>query len=280
MLGADAKFDIEWASVYTFQCRRMQRFRHGRAIFAGDAAHVVSPFGARGANSGFQDIDNLVWKLALVIAGRAPERLLDSYDAERIYAADENLLNSTRSTDFITPKSAASRLFRDAVLELAKKHAFARRLVNSGRLSVPAVLGGSPLNTPDADGDFAVDARAMVPGAPAADAPVRGPHGEWLLDHLHDGFTLLAFGDAVTADAARELAGSNIPCRVIQVEGHAGNPATTILDAQGLAAKRYDARPGTVYLLRPDQHVCARWRAFDLARVRAAIARATANDRG
>src|SRR5512134_1112837 len=120
MLGADAKVDIEWASVYTFQCRRMQRFRHGRAIFAGDAAHVVSPFGARGANSGFQDIDNLVWKLALVIAGRAPERLLDSYDAERICAADENLLNSTRSTDFITPKSAASRLFRDAVLELAK----------------------------------------------------------------------------------------------------------------------------------------------------------------
>ena len=49
--------------MYTFQCRRMQRFRHDRVIFAGDAAHVVSPFGARGANSGIQDTDNLVWKL-------------------------------------------------------------------------------------------------------------------------------------------------------------------------------------------------------------------------
>ena len=83
MLGPDARFDIEWASVYTFQCRRMAKFRHGRVLFAGDAAHLVSPFGARGANSGFQDADNLCWKLALVLAGKAPERLLDSYDVER-----------------------------------------------------------------------------------------------------------------------------------------------------------------------------------------------------
>ena len=151
MLGEDARFEIEWASVYTFACRRMQRFRHGRVLFAGDAAHVVSPFGARGANSGIQDADNLVWKLALVLAGGAPERLLDTYDSERVRAADENILNSTRSTDFITPKSRVSRAFRDAVLGLAKKHAFARRLVNSGRLSVPSILADSPLNTPDRD---------------------------------------------------------------------------------------------------------------------------------
>jgi len=127
MLGEAAEFDIEWASVYTFQCRRMERFRHGRAIFAGDAAHVVSPFGARGANSGIQDADNLVWKLELVMKGLAPDRLLDSYDEERTFAADENLQNSTRSTDFITPKSGVSRTFRDAVLSLAKRHPFARR---------------------------------------------------------------------------------------------------------------------------------------------------------
>ena len=106
MLGPDVRFELEWVSVYTFQCRRMERFRHGRVIFAGDSAHQVSPFGARGANSGFQDTDNLCWKLKLVIEGRAPERLLDSYDHERIQAADENLVASTRSTDFITPKSA------------------------------------------------------------------------------------------------------------------------------------------------------------------------------
>ncbi len=112
----DAPFTLEWASVYTFACLRMANFRHGRVIFAGDSAHGVSPFGARGANSGVQDAENLAWKLAAVLQGRAPERLLDSYGQEREYAADENILNSTRATDFITPKSEISRLFRDAVL--------------------------------------------------------------------------------------------------------------------------------------------------------------------
>jgi 3-(3-hydroxy-phenyl)propionate hydroxylase len=66
----DIGFKLEWVSVYTFQCRRMTKFRHGRLLFVGDAAHQVSPFGARGANSGLQDTDNLVWKLAAVIDGK------------------------------------------------------------------------------------------------------------------------------------------------------------------------------------------------------------------
>ena len=136
----DAEFELEWASVYTFACLRMDEFRHGRILFAGDSAHGVSPFGARGANSGVQDAENLAWKLAAVLKGQAPPALLDTYASEREYAADENILNSTRATDFITPKSEISRLFRDAVLELSKTHAFARTLVNSGRLSVPATL--------------------------------------------------------------------------------------------------------------------------------------------
>ena len=277
MLGAHARFEIEWASVYTFQCRRMQRFRHGRVIFAGDAAHIVSPFGARGANSGIQDADNLVWKLELVLQGRSPERLLDTYDDERTLAADENIRNSTRSTDFITPKSEASRTFRDAVLSLAKKHAFARQLVNSGRLSVPAFLADSALNTPDRDDDFARGPGTMSPGAPAADAPVAGPDGDWLLSYLGGGFTLLAFGDAVGPFGAASLARDPIACKVVQVDGPGKHALTAIEDVQGLATRRYDAQPGTVYLFRPDQHVCARWREFDLPSVRAAIARATCN---
>jgi 3-(3-hydroxy-phenyl)propionate hydroxylase len=264
MLGDDRPFELEWVSVYTFQCRRMARFRHGRVLFAGDAAHQVSPFGARGANSGIQDAENLAWKLALVLAGHAPERLLDSYSDERVQAADENLLNSTRSTDFITPKSAMSRTFRDAVLELAAHHPFARRLVNSGRLSVPATLSRSPLNTPDT----AAFRGAMAPGAPAADAPIT-VNGEaaWFLGQLDGGFTLLHFGEA-ELPATIECGAFHV--RVLCV-------GRDLADAAGLLAQRYDALPGTTCLFRPDQHVCARWRHYDVNLVREAVMRATCN---
>lgn len=300
LLGADTRFDLEWVSVYTFACTRMERFRHARVIFAGDAAHGVSPFGARGANSGVQDVDNLGWKLGLVLAGNAPDRLLDSYGTEREFAADENILNSTRSTDFITPKSEVSRRFRTAVLNLARDHPFARRLVNSGRLSVPAVLSHSALNTPDRD----AFAGAMVPGAPAADAPVRvGGRDAWFLQRVGGGFALALFSDDAglasgTASALRALAQQPIPLAAIvvvpaaapqrAVDGvpagvevyvpEAGAPDIAVVeDAQGMLARRYDARDGTCYLLRPDQHVCARWRSFDATAVTAALARATCN---
>ncbi len=260
---ADAAFSLEWASVYTFACTRMERFRHGRVFFVGDAAHGVSPFGARGANSGVQDAENLAWKLARVLRGQAGEALLDSYAAERECAADENLLNSTRSTDFITPKSEVSRLFRDAVLSLSREHAFARRLVNSGRLSVPCVLRDSPLNTPDVD---RFDG-PMVPGACAADGPLRCDGADdWLLRRLGGEFTLLVFGAAPAW--TREL-----PLRTLSID------AQSTVDRDGCLQRRYDATPGTAYLLRPDQHVCARWRRPSAEAVRAALARATCEEK-
>ena len=146
MLG-DVEFTFEWISCYHFQCRRLERFRAGHVIFAGDAAHQVSPFGARGGNSGIQDADNLAWKLDHVLRGDAPERLIDSYDAERRRAADENVLASTRSSDFITPKGPGARVLRDAVLALAETEPIARRFLNSGRLSLPATYDGSSLNS-------------------------------------------------------------------------------------------------------------------------------------
>ena len=271
MLGDKAEFDIEWASVYTFQCRRMRSFRHGRALFVGDAAHLVSPFGARGANSGIQDVDNLIWKLELVMAGQAPESLLDSYDTERAFAADENIRHSTRSTDFITPKSEASRAFRDATLLLAKHHPFARRLINSGRLSLPTTLDASPLSTRDAE-PFAA---AIALGEPAIDAPVEGPRGGWLLSYLEGGFTLLVFDASAPADAIEALANDANPCNVVQVGGGPMPGGSRIEDSAHLAVARYDGKPGTCCLFRPDQHLCARWRTFDLQSVRKAIARAT-----
>jgi 3-(3-hydroxy-phenyl)propionate hydroxylase len=260
-LGREVPFELEWASVYTFACQRMARFRHGRVLFAGDSAHGVSPFGARGANSGVQDADNLAWKVDAVLRGRAGDALIDSYAAERESAADENILNSTRSTDFITPKSEVSRLFRDAVLDLARQHPFARRLVNSGRLSLPSTHVDSPLNTPDAVGERLTG--AMRPGAPAVDAPL--PGGGWLLRSLSArGFTLLVFGDAAAADALRD--------------GLPEGVEVLLLPTEGVASQRWDAQPGTAYLLRPDQHVCARWRRPTAAAVQAALARALAQD--
>ncbi|CUA92112.1 2-polyprenyl-6-methoxyphenol hydroxylase and related FAD-dependent oxidoreductases [Comamonas thiooxydans] len=269
LLGKDAHFELEWASVYTFACLRMDRFVHGRVVFAGDSAHGVSPFGARGANSGVQDAENLAWKLDRVLRGQADSALIASYGAEREYAADENIRNSTRATDFITPKSEISRLFRDAALELAREHEFARRIVNSGRLSVPATLHHSPLNTPDSE----VFAGLQLPGAVLSDAPMRRPGDSqttWLLRALGPDFTLLHFGP--TPAWARELTG--VLNLSIAAEGDAGAAQADLLDAQGLAAQRLDARPGTSYLLRPDQHVCARWRRPDEAAVRAALQRA------
>ncbi|HNJ75853.1 MAG TPA: FAD-dependent oxidoreductase [Azospira sp.] len=283
MLGDEREFELEWVSVYTFQCRRMQEFRHGRVLFVGDAAHQVSPFGARGANSGIQDTDNLVWKLKLVLDGKAPERLLDTYSTERVHAADENLMNSTRSTDFITPKSSTSRTFRNAVLTLAEHHPFARALVNSGRLSVPAFLTTSSLNTPDED-EFS---GTMVPGAPMDDAPVGiGGAKAWLLDQVGGkGFQLLYFTDVADRlgdklERLRELTVDAVPVEPVIVSEKAGsvNGARVLHDLQHLVAKRYDAREGSVYLLRPDQHVVARWRKFDAHKVRAAVARATCNN--
>lgn len=252
MLGPDVEYELDWCSIYTFQCRRMERFRHGRVLFAGDAAHQVSPFGARGANSGLQDVDNLGWKLALVQAGVAPDRLLDSYDAERVHGAEENILNSTRATDFITPKTPVSRMFRNAVLALAETLPFARSIVNSGRLSLPCTYDGSALNGPDAAG---MPARTR-PGSPCPDAPT--PEG-WLLHRLGPGFTLLT----IDADAPA------------MVSAHGLTVPRLALSATDALRDRYlGTAASAVYLIRPDQHVAARWTAFDETAVAAALARA------
>ena len=261
MLGHD-KFEFEWISLYKFQCRRMDRFIHGRVIFAGDAAHQVSPFGARGANSGLEDAENLAWKLDRVLRGQSPEILLESYHVERSAAADENIRESTRSTDFMAPNSHQEARLRKAVLSLAKETEFGKRMVNGGRLSVPSIYE-SPLSTPDGE-----DWRGgPQPGTSMPDAPIAAQSGQpmFLTDaFIRQGtrFTLLEFGNGASVAAPEGLG-------AIRICGQDG-----FVDRDGLATARYDAEPGTAYLLRPDGYVAARFRHPTRDALEAALARA------
>jgi 3-(3-hydroxy-phenyl)propionate hydroxylase len=264
MLGHD-KFDFEWISLYKFQCRRMDRFVHGRVIFAGDAAHQVSPFGARGANSGLEDAENIAWKLDRVLRGTSPESLLESYHTERSAAADENIRESTRSTDFMAPNTHQEARLRKAVLSLAKETEFGKRMVNGGRLSTPSVYT-TPLSTTDAD-PWRGGPR---PGASMPDAPVAAQGGEpMFLTEAFIGagtrFTVLEFGNGAAAEVPEGVGAIRI--------GDGG-----FADAAGLAVARYDAEPGTSYLLRPDGYVAARFRHPTREGLDAALARAAGHN--
>jgi len=245
MIGDDVEFQEEWYSVYTFQCRRMRHFVHDSVIFVGDAAHLVSPFGARGCNGGIADADNLAWKLDLVLKGDADQSLIDSYNYEAIVTADENILNSTRSTDFMTPKSKASQVLRDAVLDLAKDHPFARPFVNSGRLSTPVSYPASMLITPDVDQWQG----GVAPGSSALDAMFED---RWLIDQLGGEFVLLTNGARVSIEGVR----------TVDMSGYEETDA--VID-------RYALEPGCAYLFRPDQYVAARWQAPNTVAVEQAL---------
>ena len=233
-------------------------------IFIGDAAHQVSPFGARGANSGIQDAENLAWKLAAVLKGEGGSALIASYDTERIQAADENIGHSTRSTDFMSPHSTAERRLRDAVLALAPTAEFARRMVNSGRLSLPAVYD-TPLSTPDA-APFAGTAKL---GAPLPDVPLARADGSatHLLENLRGDFALIHVKNGGADGTSAACASTASRLTVIGED---------LFDREGKFTQRLDATPGATYLVRPDQHLCARWRSFDAAAVRHAHQRALA----
>jgi 3-(3-hydroxy-phenyl)propionate hydroxylase len=134
--GADAGVEIVWVGPYAYRSECVDRMRHGRVFFMGDSAKVVSPFGARGGNTGIADADNLAWKLAAVLKGRAAPALLDSYHEERHEAAQQNVLVTNRTARFLRPATPVEKLFRDAALSLAKQHLFARQFVNTGRMAV------------------------------------------------------------------------------------------------------------------------------------------------
>ncbi len=258
MLGHN-DFQFEWISLYRFQCRRMRRFVHRHVIFAGDSAHQVSPFGARGANSGVEDAENLAWKLDAILRGAGRAALLDSYEQERIEAAEDNIVNSTRATDFIAPSADYERMLRGVTLRLARQHGFAKRMVNGGRLSKPTAYTASPLSTADAD----PWADGPPPGAPLVDVPLRDPAGR--ARYLSDAF--IAEGCGFTL--LRHGRGAHLPgiATIVIDDGHWA-------DTEGLFAQRYDTRPGDAYLLRPDGYVACRMCGADPVDLRKALARA------
>ncbi|MGQ0563819.1 MAG: FAD-dependent monooxygenase [Gemmobacter sp.] len=239
VVGHD-EFRLDWVSVYTFQCRRLRRFVEGRVIFAGDSAHVVSPFGARGGNGGLQDVDALGWRLAAVVQGRAPASALQAYDRERRHGADENILNSARATRFMSPAPGVERLFRDSVLALAAHAPFARPLVNSGRLSRPCTYPGCGPDDPALP-------PASRPGSVAPDAPAGNG---WLIDQLGRTPLVLALG---------------------QPAPDIGIPALTPDLTDTLRARYLGHAAQALYLTRPDQVIHARWITADVATLRASL---------
>ncbi|WP_108881424.1 FAD-dependent monooxygenase [Anderseniella sp. Alg231-50] len=255
MMG-DRPFELDWVSVYSFQCARLERFVHGRIVFAGDSAHVVSPFGARGGNGGIQDIDNLCWKLAQIVRFQVPTELLETYNTERVEAADENLSNSARATSFMTPKSAMEKRFQEATLRLAGEVEFARTLVNSGRLSVPCSYAAKHQN-------LGVEHKLpepACPGAPAQDAPLGD---DWLLNRTGNNFCLLLIGLSMPD-------GEEPPDGVVILEVEASDD---------VRARYLGDEPQALYLLRPDQHIVARWTQYSRSCVSEAISGVLANNR-
>lgn len=244
----DTPFRLDWMSVYKFRCAKLDRFVHGRVLFVGDSAHVVSPFGARGGNGGIQDVDNLGWKLAAVLSGEATPNLLASYDQERCHGSAENILNSSRATNFMTPKSDIEMLFRNEVLNLAEDHPFARKLINSGRLSQPCSLADMPLQTPGG---------ALV-GHVVPDAPLEiDGTTTWLISEVQGAFTLVHLGEVEVP--------SGLPCETLHISED--------IDVSGMARDRlgWDC----AYVLRPDGHVCAVFNEVSRDAVRSSVIRAT-----
>lgn len=238
----DVPYELVWLSDYRFHQRRLERLRHGRVLFLGDAAHLVSPFGARGMNSAVHDVENLGWKLAAVVHGTAPAALLDSYDAERAQAQRHDQAVTDATMRFMAPRTPWQRLRRTATLRLTEWWRPARRWVDSGKMSTPFTYAGSPIVCPDVPGDDW--AGAPMPGAKAPDAPCVLPDGTqgWLRSLLGQGFVGLYF----------PLIAETLP-GLLTVGADVG-------DHTGALARAYAARPGTYYLIRPDGHLAARRR--------------------
>jgi 2-polyprenyl-6-methoxyphenol hydroxylase-like FAD-dependent oxidoreductase len=250
-------YEVVWRSVYRFSARCADRLRVGRVLLAGDCAHLVAPFGARGLNSGVPDAENAAWKLAFVLHGWAPAALLDSYHEERHAAAVENLEVTGATMDFLVPSDAAQWAARRALLAAAVHDPAARERVDSGRFAEPFWYVDSPLTTPDPTRPFPGrpakgEMPTVVPGVVVPDAPVQvsgRPEIGRVRELLRDGLTLLTTPGVDRIEVAAAAARATpVPVQMFALDR---------IDPDGVVTAALDARPGEVWLIRPDAHVAA-----------------------
>lgn len=268
MIGETAPWKPLWISIYNAKCLTLDRYRHGRVLFAGDAGHLVPIFGVRGLNSGLDDAGNLAWKLAWVLKGQSPDALLDSYSIERVHATRQNLAYGAKSTEFMAPPDFGFRLMREAALRLALVDDGVRSLINP-RQSAPISYDTSPLNREDRAPETGP---AAAPGQPAPDVLLQdGDAPQYLTAHFGAGFVALAISPDPAVSAALDAlaAATQDAPRPLQVlrAGPGG-----LADPHGQLASRYGHQAGAVYLLRPDGYVLGRWIAPAAADLRAALA--------
>ena len=263
-LGPEVEFEFVWIGPYQYRDHLLDDFRVGRVFFIGDAAHVVSPFGARGGNTGIQDAANLGWKLALVLQGKADAALLDSYNTERRSAAVENLRVTSRTARFLAPRSPAEHTLRRAAVDLARRYPFARALVNTGRMSVANPYPPSAC-LPDGARTVQNIAFCDSEGRPTSVAQL-----------LRDGTEVLGIWFEPTqpdVDAALRAV-EDLPLKLIAVGGATSLP--TVRDPDGTLARHVDASPGTICLVRPDGYMARRMTNGEPAALAAALRTAIA----
>jgi len=256
--GADCEVEIVWVGPYAYRSECIDRMRHGRVFFMGDAAKVVSPFGARGGNTGVSDADNLAWKLAAVMKGRADPALLDSYHQERHEAALQNVQVTNRTSSFLRPQPGPQKLFRDAVIGLARQHAFARPLVNTGRMAIANPYTRS-------------SACDRTGGQPVQNVGFGWADGSMgtvndLLAWAEGRLLLLVFGDT-SAQALQRLAAvtQTMPVRAVQVVGTEDAPMAVehVLDPKGHLQGACHVFGHAWALVRPDSYVAATGESID-----------------
>ena len=269
VLGEDEDWELEWWSLYKAYTLALDDYRHGRVLFIGDSAHLVPIFGVRGLNNGLADAANAGWKLACVLKGQAPDRLLDSYSPERRGATLDVFANAGKSTRFMTPPTRGYRLMRNAVLALALHNDYASGFADPRQVT-PYTYAQSPLTLADRAGFEA----GPMPGAPLVNR--RLGDDDFLLDYLGAGFALLYFSEdgeiapglQARVEALRARGVDLTLLRLCQAAGIEG----TLVAPDGQLFAGYGAKHGSAYLARPDRHVAARWKRLAPADLDSALA--------